>query len=244
MLEQTALRCRWRLGAQSSSTAVLAESVTDSRFRVPPPDGTPERKQTRKSIADLVEAWLAAARSCCLTPMLLRFARRALSAQARSLSNVSATSSSASSSADNWLTVAATVVERVPVIRPDSPEWKKRFDDMQTNLNNRFAKPMPTFLRKRLDEKFSEPELVRFKKEFKPASRTTQADLDDDRQSLKRKLSQSLLLIVKDDNGEWVFPQGQWEEPESIRKVRDFFVSDVYVHSTFFLLTCTQYSDG
>lgn len=55
---------------------------------------------------------------------------------------------------------------------------------------------------------------------FQPAPRITEADLNNDRRSLDRCLDKSLYLIVKrnrDDNA-WQFPQGKWNEGETLRQ--------------------------
>nr|XP_060611152.1 large ribosomal subunit protein mL46 [Anolis sagrei ordinatus] len=55
---------------------------------------------------------------------------------------------------------------------------------------------------------------------FKPASRTTDADKNNDRTSLSRKLDQSLLLLVKQKLGDqeiWLLPQTEWKDGETLR---------------------------
>ncbi|KAJ7311105.1 hypothetical protein JRQ81_006706 [Phrynocephalus forsythii] len=59
----------------------------------------------------------------------------------------------------------------------------------------------------------------RFQK-FKPASRITDADENNDRTSLNRKLDQNLLLLVKQKLGDqmtWLLPQAEWEAGETLR---------------------------
>lgn len=57
---------------------------------------------------------------------------------------------------------------------------------------------------------------------FTPASRTTEADLNNDRKSLDRRLQDSLFLIVKRSRNEnqWQFPQGKLADGENMRAVR------------------------
>lgn len=64
-------------------------------------------------------------------------------------------------------------------------------------------------------------ELEEEAKSFQPASRTTQADEEDDRKSLNRKLAESLFLLVKKARNQhaWQMPQGQHEGQESLREV-------------------------
>ena len=55
---------------------------------------------------------------------------------------------------------------------------------------------------------------------FQPASRITEADLNDDRRSTERKLDRSLYLIGKRNREDqsWQFPQGKWLEGETMRQ--------------------------
>lgn len=55
-----------------------------------------------------------------------------------------------------------------------------------------------------------------------PRLKTTEDDRNNNRHSLNRKLQSSLFLLVKKDRQEhaWQFPQGGWEDGETIRKVR------------------------
>lgn len=59
---------------------------------------------------------------------------------------------------------------------------------------------------------------------FTPAPRTTDADINNDRKSVDRRLQDSLFLVVKRSRHEhqWQFPQGKWIEGESIRAVSAF----------------------
>jgi 8-oxo-dGTP pyrophosphatase MutT (NUDIX family) len=62
---------------------------------------------------------------------------------------------------------------------------------------------------------------------FEPASRITDADTNNDRRSLDRKLPKSLYLIVKrnrEDNS-WQFPQGKIKDEESsLREVNNLIL--------------------
>jgi large subunit ribosomal protein L46 len=57
---------------------------------------------------------------------------------------------------------------------------------------------------------------------FTPAPRTTEADMNNDRKSMDRRLQDSLFLIVKRSRNDhqWQFPQGKWVENETMRAVR------------------------
>ncbi|XP_003226597.2 large ribosomal subunit protein mL46 [Anolis carolinensis] len=55
---------------------------------------------------------------------------------------------------------------------------------------------------------------------FNSASRTTDADKNNDRTSLSRKLDHSLLLLVKQKLGDqeiWLLPQTEWKDGETLR---------------------------
>lgn len=58
-------------------------------------------------------------------------------------------------------------------------------------------------------------------KTWKPQSRFTEEDYNDNRYSLNRKLSQRLYLIVKDaKTKKWKFPDAQRTNPQTLRLVR------------------------
>ncbi|XP_033023457.1 39S ribosomal protein L46, mitochondrial [Lacerta agilis] len=57
-------------------------------------------------------------------------------------------------------------------------------------------------------------------RKFNPAPRITEADKENDRTSLNRKLDQNLLLLVKQKLGDqdvWLLPQTEWQEGETLR---------------------------
>uniref|UniRef100_A0A0B6ZUH7 Large ribosomal subunit protein mL46 n=1 Tax=Arion vulgaris TaxID=1028688 RepID=A0A0B6ZUH7_9EUPU len=61
-------------------------------------------------------------------------------------------------------------------------------------------------------------------KNFVPAPRETEADVNDDRRSLERKLDSSLYLLVKQNvegNYHWVLPQALWEQGETLRETAE-----------------------
>lgn len=64
---------------------------------------------------------------------------------------------------------------------------------------------------------------------FKPASRVTEADTNNDRKSLERRLQDSLFLIVKrsrNDNS-WQFPQGKLLAEENLRTVSQIVLCNI-----------------
>ncbi|XP_042333593.1 39S ribosomal protein L46, mitochondrial [Sceloporus undulatus] len=57
-------------------------------------------------------------------------------------------------------------------------------------------------------------------RKFNPAPRITDADKNNDRTSLRRKLDHSLLLLVKQKLGDqeiWLLPQTEWKDGETLR---------------------------
>ncbi|GAU91378.1 hypothetical protein RvY_03641 [Ramazzottius varieornatus] len=59
---------------------------------------------------------------------------------------------------------------------------------------------------------------------FAPADRTTEADQRNDVKSLNRKLDRKLYLVVNQQLGDapqWVFPQGPWQNGESMRQTAE-----------------------
>nr|XP_020637382.1 39S ribosomal protein L46, mitochondrial [Pogona vitticeps] len=60
--------------------------------------------------------------------------------------------------------------------------------------------------------------------QFSPAPRITDADKNNDRTSLNRKLDQNLLLLVKHNFGDqtvWLLPQTEWEAGETLRETAE-----------------------
>jgi len=86
-----------------------------------------------------------------------------------------------------------------------------------------------------------ETEWLTFWENWQPSSRETQADRDNNRKSLDRALDKKLYLIVQKNrkNYAWQFPQGGWENGETMRgtverelreelgsKVKAYFISN------------------
>ncbi|KAL8197568.1 UNVERIFIED_CONTAM: hypothetical protein K2H54_032941 [Gekko kuhli] len=65
---------------------------------------------------------------------------------------------------------------------------------------------------------------------FSPAPRITDADKDDDRTSLNRKLDQNLLLLVKQKVGNqeiWLLPQAEWQAGETLRATAERVLAEL-----------------
>eukprot|EP00062_Callorhinchus_milii_P024005 gi/632983455/ref/XP_007908654.1/ PREDICTED: 39S ribosomal protein L46, mitochondrial [Callorhinchus milii] len=61
-------------------------------------------------------------------------------------------------------------------------------------------------------------------KKFSPAKRVQDADRENDRLSLNRKLEDKLILLVKERLGDeelWLLPQGEWKPWESLRRTAE-----------------------
>ncbi|EDV25920.1 uncharacterized protein TRIADDRAFT_55493 [Trichoplax adhaerens] len=155
-----------------------------------------------------------------------------------------------SSLQQNWRLVSAICVERLPVISSSTnsletrvqelfntiEEEKSVISDYEIDLKNRKAASLDRL--KALDSGMKSKELQELAREeieselqeleeeaksFQAASRTTQADEEDDRKSLDRKLAESLYLLVKKSRHQhaWQMPQGQHEGEESLRQTAE-----------------------
>lgn len=74
---------------------------------------------------------------------------------------------------------------------------------------------------------------------FKFASRSTEADTMNDTKSLKRKLDDNLVLIVKQQLGHedyWVLPQGLWKDGETLRETSERILKETCgnIHVRFY----------
>ena len=136
--------------------------------------------------------------------------------------------------------VAATVLERLPIIMPEPKPEEAAFETLSVRLANARARELPPEffnVGKGAEERGTSaaspprggsggaatgqpsdgtasvppPGVQTGKKPFEPAPRITEADLADDRRSLRRKLDQRLYLIVQRQLGGgrsiWQFPQ-------------------------------------
>jgi len=118
-------------------------------------------------------------------------------------------------------------VERLPVITPDPEPWETAMWELQERKQYAMSKELPDDwfqdesggLRKAEEEEgiAEEDPVLGF------APRVTQADAENDLQSLDRKLANRLFLVVKRTGeklageNDWSFPQGEREEGETMR---------------------------
>ncbi|XP_054716602.1 LOW QUALITY PROTEIN: 39S ribosomal protein L46, mitochondrial-like [Uloborus diversus] len=76
---------------------------------------------------------------------------------------------------------------------------------------------------------FEDASIEEFNK-YKPASRTTEADVKNDRRSIQRKLDQSLLLVIKEKLGndfKWILPQAVHQNGETLRQTAERALNEV-----------------
>ena len=124
-----------------------------------------------------------------------------------------------------WRIVSAATLHRYPVITPELPKWKEEMSKVQEKIDNQKREMLLEEAGKLSAQFINEqnPTIDEILKTlpFKPASRITEADLNNDRRSLERKLDVSLYLIVKRNRKDsaWQFPQGKLlDEEKSLRK--------------------------
>ncbi|KAK9803311.1 hypothetical protein WJX72_011878 [[Myrmecia] bisecta] len=122
------------------------------------------------------------------------------------------------SSAASTPIYGACILERSPVIVPDEPAWENEYLTWREQLQQRYYKEYPPqFLAGKGAQQDEAEQDTRT--QFQPAPRITEADHNNDRKSLWRKLDQRLYLLVKERGaGSWRFPQQQHREGESIRQ--------------------------
>jgi hypothetical protein len=123
-----------------------------------------------------------------------------------------------------WRIVSAAALHRYPVILPEMPKWKEEMSEIQDKIDNQkremLLKEAAKVSAQFINEENPTVDEILTTLPFKPASRITEADLNNDRRSLERKLDISLYLIVKRNRKDaaWQFPQGKLlDEEKSVR---------------------------
>ncbi|KAM6426116.1 large ribosomal subunit protein mL46 [Liasis olivaceus] len=148
--------------------------------------------------------------------------------------------SASPAAASGWKLYGALCLQRRPVLaQPPSPEEEEMAEltrqiEIEKSLYSDHelrCLAEGELLRQRNKDKYDFAEKIvlvqdiedmweqKFQK-FKPASRITDADRNNDRTSLNRKLDQNLLLLVKQKFGDediWVLPQTEWQHGETLR---------------------------
>lgn len=141
---------------------------------------------------------------------------------------------------------SATMLHRYPVVTPDEQPWELEMRNLQDKIEHikreQFISMVGGTDSQMIPDDDPEFEEIMETLPFKPASRITEADTNNDRRSLNRKLPNSLYLIVKRnrDDHSWQFPQGKvLDDEKSLRKsseriidravgtVEKFFISNM-----------------
>ena len=119
-----------------------------------------------------------------------------------------------------------TIIERLPVVTPDKPQWEKDFLDLKDYLDC-YGKVYPEdsgFMSLEggdpgEDYLTDEELLASLPEGLKPAPRITEADETGDVRALYRKLSHKIFLTIQKKDGRWTFPSAVAEEDETLLEV-------------------------
>lgn len=131
---------------------------------------------------------------------------RALEAQSRKYATASAASSSA--------LYGSMLVERIPVVIPEPPEWEREYMEWAQARRDKFKVKLP-------DQIVEAKGLIDNLPDFEAAPRETEADRTGDRSTLYRKLPEFLFLVLKDKSGKWGFPKAKHNEGETMRQTAE-----------------------
>ncbi|XP_075525027.1 mitochondrial ribosomal protein L46 isoform X2 [Dermacentor variabilis] len=192
----------------------------------------------------------APGRLCRNTLCLLRTAYRNELVLARSCSSVKGSSS-------GWDLVGAVALERKPVIMPELNALEKKYlevlraIEVEGSLLSDHELQLLEDKKKRQDPEEGvaikvqtaqdiEDEWTKKAKEFKPASRLTEADSKGDTRTTLRCLDQALLLVVNQQLGKghrWILPQTLHASGETMRQTAERALTEVCgpALETFFL---------
>ncbi len=111
------------------------------------------------------------------------------------------------------------LVERIPVVLPDPPQWEVEYHEWSESRRDRHRVKLP--------DQIVEPKgLLENLPDFEPAPRETEADRTGDRKTLQRKLSEYLFLVLKDKNGKWGFPKTEHAQSETMRQTAERSLKD------------------
>jgi len=123
-----------------------------------------------------------------------------------------------------WNIRVGAVLERLPIVTPDEPEWGLEYEKLRRYLDNwgpEFPEGNPFYeLWSETDPNETiEDALKLLPKKFKPAPRETEADATGNINTLDRALKQRVYLTVKesDESGDsWAFPSTDVREGETL----------------------------
>ena len=82
------------------------------------------------------------------------------------------------------------LVERIPVVIPEAPEWEREYKEWSQARRDKFKVKLP-------DQIVEAKGLLENLPDFEPASRETEADQTGDRSTIHRKLAEFLFLVSR-----------------------------------------------
>ena len=117
----------------------------------------------------------------------------------------------------NFRVLSSTVLHRYPEITDLAEDWEVDMMVVQEKMEQKQRESLMGEIGGTeamfMEEQNPTYEEILESLPFEPASRETQADIDNDRRSMNRKLNDSCFLIVKRNRGDelhpWQFPQGK-----------------------------------
>ncbi|CAM9685429.1 unnamed protein product [Pylaiella littoralis] len=122
----------------------------------------------------------------------------------------------------DWDIKSALILERLPVIVEEYPDWQRDFWNLQAQQAHYGPKFPAEMGFKYDDEKPLTMEQVLEQSPVPLAPRRTPADESNDRTTLDRALDERLLLIIKPKLGAgWRLPESAWEAGETIRQTAE-----------------------
>jgi large subunit ribosomal protein L46 len=119
----------------------------------------------------------------------------------------------------DWKIQVAVLVERIPIVLEDKPEWEVEYDKMKAHLNL-YGKLYPKELVGEIDwdavRPMTDDELLA-QLPFAPAPRETIADASGDVRTLQRRLQSKLYLTVQPEpDSNWQLPTVNLSDHESL----------------------------
>lgn len=159
----------------------------------------------------------------------------------------SCSSAKASSGSTGWDLVGAVALERKPVISPELNALEKKYleilraIEVEGSLLSDHELQLIEDKKRRVDSDEGvaikiqtaqdiEDEWTKKAKEFKPASRLTEADSKGDTRTTQRCLDQALLLVVNQKLGKghrWILPQAVRVDGETMRQTAERALAEV-----------------
>lgn len=122
-----------------------------------------------------------------------------------------------------WRIIASSILQRYPTVLKEAEPWEQEHIDLQEKLDDlkrqEFMDAIKDTEAMVIAEQNPSYDEILETLPFTPAPRVTEADLNNDRHSLDRKLPDNLFFVVKRnrDSYGWQFPQGKLKEGETAR---------------------------